>query len=609
MTRRSAAALAALLALWPAGAAGGGALPATGGGQAEVVRARVLLVLTEEGAELTWDAAVESDAGGWALVLPLGDASAPSAPEVVSAEELDRVDGLTAPRWVPYSSGCGSGALGGAAPEDAVTSHLVEDLPAAAPPDSGSASTFSGAPGELLAALADDGYDTTGGSEIRDLEEGAFLVVRVPSGAATRAAITTRLTLGTDSPVLDLRLLTPRGEDAAPEMEVLLLVAAGGRMDVEGAPQGTMAPPATAPAVTGDIGEAYEEWLADRVALVGKGGPAALVEYAGPVRVGGAGRVVTRFSVVLPRASGATRLTLSPSARSASHRVRAIVSAGRLGPGPRPGGGEGPALALLLALLLGLLAFRRRPRRALAVLVLLAALAGTGCPSLGHFQGARSLPKGDHRWSVALAPARDIRHDLNKEAPSSEQTETPRALLPEVSWRYGWQSDTDVGVSLTLGGVKGQVRRQLLRQEAHRINLGAGLGVGAFIHPAYGGVCAPAPDGSGDDGCFSSLFWGGLLDVPLAISRQAGNLEVYLGVRGAWLVLEGGTTYEDPTGRFPDVEVDTSVRRVLIGLLMGAVVETGTMVLVPELQVMSSRNLAGDLIWYPMVGVSAASAE
>jgi len=230
-----------------------------------------------------------------------------------------------------------------------------------------------------------------------------------------------------------------------------------------------------------------------------------------------------------------------------------------------------------------------------------------GYPTLGHFQGAATLQQGTHEWTAALGAARDVRHDLGSVPPAEARIHAPRTLLPEVAWRYGWRPETDVGLRVSLGTVKGQARRRFLRQGEHGVDLAAGLGLSVFVLPLQGAPCVPAPDGGGDDGCFSSLFYGGLVDLPVTLSRRVGGLELYAGLRLGWLVATGETTYADPAGRFDDLRVGKTVRRVLGGPILGVRVDVAEGILVvPEIQVMSSRNASGGLIWYPVPGLAVA---
>jgi len=582
------------------------ALPLGDGASAEVRRVRALLTVGADATRLVWEGEVESDAGGYAVILPVGrqgDPGKPGDPDAADIEGLDAVDEATAPRWVQYSSGCGSRILGGAAPEDAVDAHLVDDRSPTAAAGEVTVSLFEGRPEELVADLATEGWGTGEAADVASLEDGAFVVMRTadaPVDGGARVAVAVEVA----EPELDVRLLPRRARHT---VEVILLVVADGQMALEGVPGGRMDPPGAAPAVPGDIGLTYAGWLADRVQAVGDGGPAALLEYAGPVVHGGQTRYATRFHIVLPPASGATRLRLTANASGERHRVRTIVSGGALAsPGGR-GGGPGPSLLAALAALLALASIRRARwvLRSSAAVVALLMLAG--CPSLSHFQGARTAPAGTHEWTAALGVARDVRHDLNTAPPTEGRSHTPRGLLPELAYRYGWRQDADVGLRMSLGGVKGDVRLQLLEQADRGVNLTAALGLSAFVLPFQGDQCAPALQGDDQDGCFTSLFWGGMADVPFTVSRSVGGLEVYMGLRFAYLVVTGETAYSDPTGGFDDVAVSKSVHRFLTGPIFGVVVDVGEGVrVVPEIQVMSSRNAAGDLIWYPVPGLAVS---
>ena len=107
---------------------------------------------------------------------------------------------------------------------------------------------------------------------------------------------------------------------------------------------------------------------------------------------------------------------------------------------------------------------------------------------------------------------------------------------------------------------------------------------------------------------FPNTLPGGVDSSWLALFEQGnrGGVDTNLICgRFAYLVVTGETTYSDPTGGFDDVAVSKSVHRLLAGPIFGVVVDVGEGVrIVPEIQVMSSRNAAGDLIWYPVPGLA-----
>jgi hypothetical protein len=118
-------------------------------------------------------------------------------------------------------------------------------------------------------------------------------------------------------------------------------------------------------------------------------------------------------------------------------------------------------------------------------------------------------------------------------------------------------------------------------------------------------VCPKAP-GGGDDGCFSSLFYGGLLDIPVTLSRRVSGHDLYFGIRYAHLVVSGATEYKASSRTFPSERVEKTVLQGLGGLFFGASLDIGDHRLIPELQIMVSPAAAGGIVWVPMAGIGIA---
>ncbi len=568
-------------------------------GEADVLRTTLVLEVGPDAVVATVRPEVRAS-GAYAVVAPLVSVEA-GAP-------VDRTDGArvrslveqTSPRWVAYSSGCGSADTGGATPEDLSETSVIEAPPVDVPGAQGA--VVHGTLASALSGLRSGGYQGHA-AELETDDEGDWLVMEVgtdlpadaPSPSAAPSATTFRVRLGGGPPAIDLRTVSL---GRSRRSDIVAIVLADGPMTLEGLPLDEMKPPGAAPKIGEDIAEDYGRWIDARVDFAGIGGAVALLEFSGPVVIDGEARHAVRYRIAIPSGVAVPdQVSFVASDTVRIHRVRAIVGASVGGTGTSP---LGWLFSLLAVLALSLSLRLRRWSPGLWVL-LLPTLAG--CPSVGILQGARVLEKGRSEWTYALAPTRDVRHDLNKEPPQSAQNRTPRAVQPEVSWRYGWREGTDVALRFFVGGAKGEIRRALLRQSDAGVHLTAGLGVSGFVHPAYGGVCALGREEGEEDGCFSSLFGGGTVDVPIVLSRTAGDSEFYAGLRGGVLLMRGTTTYTDPAELYRDVEVTKSLNSGLAGLIFGVSFPSGPYRLTPELQILSSRTEGDRLIWFPVIGV------
>lgn len=582
----------ALLAATGQARASGGAVARSETGEADLARTVVLIDLTAPQPVVTVRPEVRAS-GEFAVILPAPDGVAASVQSVDRAE-LVAIEERTAPRWVTYSSGCGSEALGGSTPEDASKSLAVEPSPPAFDGASGAMvdATLSG----VLTGLRSDGFSGLA-PELDSAEEGRWLVIRAVSGTPADSGSAKE---GPAAPVLryasdggqarvDLGLLARARSGRS---DVIAIVLAEEPMAAQGLPTAEMKPPTSAPDVGLDIGKDYSAWVDRRVDFIGVGGPAALLEFSGSVKVGDEVRWASRWRISVP--SGVAPegvVTFIADPKRGRHRVRAIVSASLALP------------ALLLLLLFAVAKRGGRRRLGLWLLLPLIGMLTGGCPSVGLLRGATVLERGTSEWTYALAPARDVRHDLNQQSPSSPQNRTPRTVQPEVAWRYGWRHETDVTVRMFVGGAKGEVRTLLLRQSDVGVNVSAGFGVSGFVHPNYGDVCSDGGEGQGEDGCFTSLFGGGTVDLPVLVSREVGDSEFYFGLRGGGLLMRGETTYSDPNGEYADIDVTKSVVTGLVGVIFGVSVGSAGYRFTPELQILSSRAAGGNVIWFPVVGV------
>ncbi len=583
--------------------ASGGAVARDADGEADVVRTVVLLEQVAQGTRVTVRPEVRSSAG-FAVVVPVAEDVEQGAAEGTDGGRLAVVDGLTAPRWVTYSSGCGSEPFGGAVPEDASESFAVEPSP---PPFAGATATVvAGALSDVLAGLRGDGFAGLA-PELDTADAGRWLVISGqddlpaddPSARKGPAAPAFKYVAPGDPATVDLRLASLARSGRS---DIIAITLADEPTALFGVPTAEMKTPSAAPKVGLDIREDYSIWVDRRVDFIGVGGAAAMLEFSGPITLDGEPRHASRWRISIP--SGVpppATVSFSPDPGRARHRVRAIVSASLAAP------------ALLLLFLWAAYRARRRvfagfPLATAVVVAIPLALSLGGCPSVGVLRGATVLERGVSEWSYALSPARDVRHDLNKEPPKTAQNRTPRTVQPEVSWRYGWRDETDVTLRMFAGGAKGEVRTLLLRQSDVGVNVSAGFGLSGFVHPNYGGVCAEGATDTGEDGCFSSLFGGGTVDVPVLVSRTVGHNEFYLGLRAGGLLMRGGTTYEDPTGDYGDVEVTKSVVTGMAGVIFGVSLGAGGYRLTPELQILSSRSAGGSVIWFPIVGVGFTPA-
>ncbi len=415
--------------------------------------------------------------------------------------------------------------------------------------------------------------------------------------------------------------------------EQILYVVAGGRVRGDGRPLVPIEAPAYFSAQV--FSEFYEALFREQLAAAG--GDALGLEWAadlerspgvasdlaelGPPPFAGERRVLTRLRSFRPssEAFAVTSFVVEPEAPE--WRVRSIAGASvaplappRLG-GPG-GGGEGIAgLLLALGILAGLWRLRRQPgRRSLspqlaagAAAVLAASVLG-GCASVSDFRSARVLDRGKFEWMAGLAPARDPRHDLEREAPAPEATTSPRGVAPFVGAAYGIGRSWDASLQIFPVGLRALLRRGLLdERKGAPFSLTVGAAASGLFDPTSTRRCfrTQSTDEGSDDGCLEERHWGGLVELPLTVSQQLDALAWYAGLKfgAAWFASD--LRYADDLADFADVDLAKSSLRWTAGLYGGVEVEVAQgLVVVPEIQVMSSVNEVRRVVYYLVPGLA-----
>ena len=328
---------------------------------------------------------------------------------------------------------------------------------------------------------------------------------------------------------------------------------------------------------------------------------------------------LTRLRSILAPADlgGPLRFEFSDADRAV--RIRIISSAGPIM--SMMGGGHWLATALVgLLLLAGRHRSQKRggsggprekrgptgPASLLAVMALAsAALSSSSCLPIGSFRSARLTPPKSLEASLAFVPARDPRHDLDREDPVPQTSTPPRAMVPGLGLSYGLGSGHDLGLLVYPLGARLDLRRSLVTEETGPLSLVAGIGLAGFWDPTGEERCIEAKGSEVEDGCFEETRWGGLVEVPLTVSQRVGSVTWYTGAKVAVVWLGSDLCYRDRHRVFSDINLDKESLLVTAGVFFGAELLLGAnLKLVPELQVMSSVNEVDRLVYYVMPGVA-----
>ncbi len=360
-------------------------------------------------------------------------------------------------------------------------------------------------------------------------------------------------------------------------------------------------------------GEAFSDLYRRTMERTIEEGPdhALVLEFSGPVsrgqvealRAAGlpAGGVLRRYHEPLP--DDGREITFVVGGGDPPMRLRTVTSAGSMASGPSPPGDWLLVLLAVMALALG----SRDGRRLARVVPLLAMLSG--CLPVGELRDARLVPPGESRTVAALVPARDPRHDLDREPPVPQRSTNPRGAVPAVGVAYGLARGWDSQVMVFPVGGRLDLRRGLHTDGP--VLVSAGVSVSGFWEPGTDDQClaSEAGGGRGTDGCFSQTRWGFLANVPLVVSFESeSRTRGYVGLALALARTFEDLEYQDPTGTFDGLVLDKQSTVWTAGIFGGTVIEVGPgTCLALELQLISSTNEASKLVYYLVPGIGVRS--